>query len=139
MRGLFFYQISNLSIFPWVASVTWEGPTLFYASAIIHTFTLFHVASLVFLIRRMFKISINWGKELFCCHSAINGIGNDCVGSVDCDNGTYGVNCNETCGHCLGQSTCIVSNGSCLGGCERWWGDPVCKTHIGTQCVTAFM
>ena len=50
---------------------------------------------------------------------------------TDCTDKTYGVNCQETCGHCKDQSTCAVMDGRCSNGCETWYISDVCKTLIG--------
>ncbi|KAI0240259.1 hypothetical protein LSAT2_009049 [Lamellibrachia satsuma] len=52
----------------------------------------------------------------------------DCVN--DCDDGSYGINCNDSCGHCKDQSKCSVTMGSCPNGCETWYISDVCNTYI---------
>ncbi|KAI0222457.1 hypothetical protein LSAT2_026310 [Lamellibrachia satsuma] len=52
----------------------------------------------------------------------------DCV--RDCDDGNYGINCNESCGHCKKQSKCSITNGNCPSGCEPWYISDACKTYI---------
>ncbi|KAI0239537.1 hypothetical protein LSAT2_009729 [Lamellibrachia satsuma] len=54
----------------------------------------------------------------------------DCVHY--CDDGNYGVNCNESCGHCKKHSKCSITNGSCSKGCENWYISDVCKTYIAS-------
>lgn len=46
----------------------------------------------------------------------------------DCDNGTYGKDCNNTCGHCFDKNSCFHSNGSCLNGCEPGFTGELCKS-----------
>lgn len=41
--------------------------------------------------------------------------------SVQCSSGTYGYNCAESCGHCLGTSACDPVDGRCANGCEPGW------------------
>nr|XP_022312100.1 uncharacterized protein LOC111117327 isoform X1 [Crassostrea virginica] len=38
-----------------------------------------------------------------------------------CTPGTYGLNCAESCGHCLGTSECDPIDGRCINGCEPGW------------------
>ncbi|KAI0231380.1 Receptor-type tyrosine-protein phosphatase mu, partial [Lamellibrachia satsuma] len=47
-----------------------------------------------------------------------------------CEAGSYGVNCQEDCGHC--KDTCDVNNGHCANGCKDWYISDVCKTYIPT-------
>ena len=47
----------------------------------------------------------------------------------ECDIGTYGDNCNETCGNCKDQSECHHSNGTCLTGCNDGFQGALCKTR----------
>ncbi|KAI0233427.1 hypothetical protein LSAT2_016312 [Lamellibrachia satsuma] len=53
----------------------------------------------------------------------------DCV--RDCDDGNYGINCNESCGHCKEQSKCSITNENCPSGCEPWYILDTCKNYIG--------
>nr|XP_022291075.1 uncharacterized protein LOC111102569 isoform X2 [Crassostrea virginica] len=46
-----------------------------------------------------------------------------------CPKGTYGANCNNTCGHCLGQGRCQLTNGTCLNGCEPGYIGNLCETR----------
>ena len=50
-----------------------------------------------------------------------------------CGDGNYGVNCTETCGHCLHDDTCNFETGSCPRGCAVGWKDHVCKTGKSTS------
>ena len=60
---------------------------------------------------------------------------------ADCDDGSYGVNCAETCGHCAGSETCHKETGACSGGCQQWYvtldtdGHNTCKGHIGNYTI----
>ncbi|KAK2191690.1 hypothetical protein NP493_48g07132 [Ridgeia piscesae] len=48
-----------------------------------------------------------------------------------CDDKTYGVNCETPCGHCRNSSPCDVVNGRCSNGCEDWYSlDDNCNTFI---------
>lgn len=45
-----------------------------------------------------------------------------------CRKGSYGINCNETCGHCQDINQCSHINGTCLTGCESGFQGDFCKT-----------
>ena len=47
----------------------------------------------------------------------------------ECDLGTYGDKCNETCGNCQDQTKCHHSNGTCLTGCSAGYDGALCKTR----------
>ena len=49
----------------------------------------------------------------------------DCIACAD---GTYGLECNELCGHCKIKTNCHHTNGTCLGGCEPGFLGDLCKT-----------
>ena len=43
----------------------------------------------------------------------------------------YGVNCSDTCGHCVsGSTTCHIATGQCPGGCSAGWKGETCKTGV---------
>ena len=44
-----------------------------------------------------------------------------------CNQGTYGRDCNKTCGHCLQQTDCHHINGTCLTGCKPGYFGELCK------------
>lgn len=46
----------------------------------------------------------------------------------ECDVGSYGYDCNETCGHCRDVSQCSNINGTCLTGCDAGYQGDTCKT-----------
>ncbi|KAL3879760.1 hypothetical protein ACJMK2_032046, partial [Sinanodonta woodiana] len=47
-----------------------------------------------------------------------------------CEVGSYGFNCNQTCGSCLnGNSSCSKISGQCSGGCQTGWMGKECKTE----------
>ena len=48
-----------------------------------------------------------------------------------CNMGSYGDNCDDTCGQCLIGSTCDTTTGHCLSGCTTWWVGDKCKTKLG--------
>lgn len=53
-----------------------------------------------------------------------------CVFNIEeCDRGSYGVECNETCGHCCDVSQCSNVNGTCLTGCDAGFEGDLCKTR----------
>lgn len=45
----------------------------------------------------------------------------------ECEIGSYGVDCSETCGHCLDVRQCSNSNGRCRNGCDAGYQGAVCK------------
>lgn len=45
-----------------------------------------------------------------------------------CDEGTYGFDCNETCGHCRDVSQCSNTNGTCLNGCVASYKGDMCES-----------
>ena len=46
-----------------------------------------------------------------------------------CVVGTYGSNCNNTCGNCLIDNDCFHTNGTCLTGCDLGYTGDVCETR----------
>ena len=54
---------------------------------------------------------------------------NEIVCLSECDLGTYGDKCNETCGNCLDLNECHHSNGTCLTGCKAGYDGALCKTR----------
>lgn len=44
-----------------------------------------------------------------------------------CDQGTYGKDCNSTCGYCVEQKDCHHINGTCLKGCKPGYFGELCK------------
>uniref|UniRef100_K1QU90 Uncharacterized protein n=1 Tax=Magallana gigas TaxID=29159 RepID=K1QU90_MAGGI len=46
-----------------------------------------------------------------------------------CDRGSYGSECNETCGHCRDADQCSINNGTCLTGCDARFKGDLCKTN----------
>lgn len=47
---------------------------------------------------------------------------------VECDNGTYGYNCVNSCsGHCLNGSICNKQTGHCDMGCDPGYTDSDCN------------
>ena len=46
-----------------------------------------------------------------------------------CVVGTYGNNCNNTCGNCLNVNDCFHTNGTCLTGCDPGYTGDLCKTR----------
>ena len=46
---------------------------------------------------------------------------------IACENGTYGRDCNKTCGHCRDGSSCLHTNGTCLTGCDSGYFGDLCK------------
>eukprot|EP00105_Crassostrea_gigas_P034461 XP_019918609.1 PREDICTED: multiple epidermal growth factor-like domains protein 6 isoform X1 [Crassostrea gigas] len=52
--------------------------------------------------------------------------GNRC--ELACDEGFFGTECKETCGHCRDVSHCSNINGTCLTGCDVGYQGDLCKT-----------
>ena len=50
---------------------------------------------------------------------------NTCYFSA-CSNGTYGGNCNMTCGHCVHDDVCNITDGSCPSGCDVGYQGDTC-------------
>lgn len=48
---------------------------------------------------------------------------------AECDRGSYGIECKETCGHCHDVSQCSNINGTCLTGCDAGFKGDLCKTR----------
>ena len=44
-----------------------------------------------------------------------------------CENGTYGYDCNKTCGHCTDKESCFHTNGTCRFGCNPGYMGELCK------------
>ena len=46
-----------------------------------------------------------------------------------CDHGYYGMNCSDTCGHCVnGNTTCDIATGQCPDGCSAGWKGETCNS-----------
>ena len=52
---------------------------------------------------------------------------------VACDNGTYGQDCNNTCGFCRDQEVCDHSNGTCFNGCDAGYAGESCMASKNRQ------
>lgn len=62
-----------------------------------------------------------------------------------CENGLYGVDCRESCGHCHDVNQCSNINGTCLAGCDAGYEGVLCKrrkwlfesflAHVSSICV----
>ena len=48
---------------------------------------------------------------------------------IACENGTFGIDCNQTCGKCLENSVCNRVNGTCGRGCDAGYIGDLCKTR----------
>ena len=55
---------------------------------------------------------------------------------VACDDGKYGLECNNSCGHCLDGDHCNKVNGTCIRGCSAGYNgsDILCKTGNYIDC-----
>ena len=45
---------------------------------------------------------------------------------LECQHGTYGINCSGLCGHCSDLSECSRIDGSCLTGCDNGYHGRLC-------------
>lgn len=52
----------------------------------------------------------------------------DCniIVNLECDSGTYGINCQHICGHCRGGNPCNKVDGLCLDGCYEGYNGSLC-------------
>nr|XP_022310810.1 secretory phospholipase A2 receptor-like isoform X2 [Crassostrea virginica] len=48
---------------------------------------------------------------------------------IKCSDGSYGKECQDTCGYCADQDVCHHTNGSCPNGCEAGYQGILCKAH----------
>lgn len=48
---------------------------------------------------------------------------------VACKKGWYGIDCNDTCGHCSNVSECFHINGTCPTGCDAGYQGHLCKSR----------
>ena len=46
---------------------------------------------------------------------------------LDCDSGTWGVNCANNCGQCHSGTVCDAVNGECQLGCKPGWKGHLCN------------
>lgn len=46
---------------------------------------------------------------------------------LECNQGTYGKDCQHRCGSCINQTHCYYVNGTCLEGCDTG--------YLGDKCV----
>ena len=72
------------------------------------------------LLLKLFEIII-------CCVDDLEKVLSSCI-VLGCNNGTYGSECNNTCGHCVNDDVCIHTNGTCLNGCDSGYVGDLCKT-----------
>ena len=52
------------------------------------------------------------------------------ISITECQSGTFGSNCNDTCGNCLNGTSCNRETGVCALGCADGYTGSVCKTGI---------
>lgn len=57
--------------------------------------------------------------------------------SSECIKGSYGIGCNETCGHCRDENQCSHINSNCLTNCEVGFKGIVCTTGKENKQVQA--
>lgn len=46
---------------------------------------------------------------------------------LECDEGKFGLHCNQSCGHCLNNEQCHYINGTCFNGCDSGYYGRECK------------
>ena len=49
---------------------------------------------------------------------------------IDCNQGTHGLGCKQTCGNCMNNESCFHINGSCLTGCDPGYEGEKCNTGM---------
>ena len=54
----------------------------------------------------------------------------------ECDDGDYGVDCNEMCGHCLQASDCHHITGECSNICKPGYQGIMCDTGNNKKCTS---
>ena len=52
---------------------------------------------------------------------------------LECDQGTFGWNCSQICGHCSKKNDCNKVNGSCPAGCEPGFKDDLCNAGMNSK------
>lgn len=55
---------------------------------------------------------------------------------AECDHGTFGIHCAETCGECVGEEPCDPVNGTCLKGCGPGYKGKIC---IESNIITFYL
>ena len=67
------------------------------------------------------------GDIFFDIHSEMNDETSlKCLQFTECEGGTFGQDCTEVCGNCLGGESCHHINGSCLNGCDSGYEKIYC-------------
>lgn len=46
-----------------------------------------------------------------------------------CEKGSFGIDCQNRCGHCLDHDQCYHTNGTCLTGCDVGYQGHLCTTR----------
>lgn len=49
--------------------------------------------------------------------------------AIACEDGKFGLGCNESCGQCLDPNNCSKEDGTCLHGCAQGYNGSLCKTR----------
>ena len=55
----------------------------------------------------------------------------NCLQFTECEGGTFGQECTEVCGNCLGGESCHYYNGTCLNGCD--------SGYEGINCTKGYL
>lgn len=52
---------------------------------------------------------------------------------LECDKGSFGIGCKESCGHCQDENQCSITKGTCLTGCAAGYKGDSCKSRKYTM------
>lgn len=52
---------------------------------------------------------------------------------LECDKGSFGIGCKESCGNCLDVNQCSITKGTCLTGCAAGYKGDSCKSRKYTM------
>ena len=90
--------------------------------------SLFVLMFLFFDLRILICLSLIWSNSSFINTTVAINIFFSCY-IIACSQGTYGLNCRETCSNCKNQS-CFPVTGVCRSGCKDGWQGDKCNQGI---------